>query len=90
VTIFFTFNVVFLTADIFSDFATVLQFYYNGEINWGHSTLLPIFAPMAVRILMALWNLLAYHYHKDIPRKEVQIKALPGLIWHIPFLHPIK
>jgi len=89
--IFFTFNVVFLTADIISDVLTAIQFFSNGHVNWGLSTLLPIFAPMTVRILVAIWNLLKVcYYNKDIPRKEVQIKALPSLIWHIPFLNPIK
>ena len=88
-TIFFTFNVVFLTADIYSDFATAFQFFYNGDFYWAISTLLPIFAPMMVRVLVTFWNLLALCYYKDIPRKEVQIKALPRLVWHIPFLHPI-
>ncbi len=89
-TIFFTCNVVLLTMDISSDFATAIHFFQNGHVYWGLSTLLPIFAPMTVKILMAFWNILTLCYLNDKPRKEVQIKALPRLIWHIPFLHPIK
>jgi hypothetical protein len=87
--IFFVFNVVFLTADIYSDFGTAFQFFSNGDFYWGLSTLLPIFAPMMVRILIALWSLLILWYNNDTSRIEVQIKTLPRLLWHIPILHPI-
>ncbi len=88
--IFFVFNVLLLTLDIYSDFATAADFFFNGDIYWCLSTLVPIFAPMLVRIIWTLFSLLKTFWKKDISRLDVQMKDLQSLIWHIPVLLPVK
>ena len=84
------FYILLLTLDIGSDFATATDFFYNGQFYWGFATLLPVFAPMTIRIIVDLFIIVMLYWRKDIPRFEVQMQALPNIIWHIPFLHPIK
>ena len=88
--VFFIFHVLLLTLDIYSDFATAAGFFFKGHLGWGLSTLLPIFAPMIVKLIWTLFNLSRAYWNKAMPRFEVQRKDLPNVIWHIPFLQPIK
>ncbi len=88
--IFFIFHVLILTLDIYSDFATAVDLLFKGHLGWGLSTLLPIFAPMIVRIGWTLFNQSRAYWKKAIPRIEVQLKDLPNIIWHIPFLQPVR
>ncbi len=89
-TIFFMFNVLLLTFDIYTDFATAYDFFSQGHFYWGLLTLLPIFSSMTVRIFIAFSNLLILRLRKDISRYNVQLQDLPSLIWHFPLLHPVK
>jgi hypothetical protein len=89
-TLFFVFNILISTADIFTDFATAFEFFANDHFWWGFFTLLPIFTNLFIRICVDLFNLMKFYWRKDVPRFEVQLQGLPNLWWHFPFFHPIK
>jgi hypothetical protein len=51
---FFIFNVVLVTSDIVTDFITAVNFFNDGHFYWGICTIVPMFAPFAVRFSVAL------------------------------------
>jgi len=88
---FFVFKVLLLTADITTDISTAISFFKEGHLGWFIFTMIPIFAPMIVKISVDLSYLLKIYFEKDIPRFEAQRQVVLGnLKWHIPILHPIK
>ena len=54
---FFIFNVVLITSDIVTDFITAVNFFNDGHFYWGICTIVPMFAPFAVRLSLALVEL---------------------------------
>jgi hypothetical protein len=54
---FFIFNVVLVTSDIVTDFFTAFNFFNEGHFYWGICTLVPMFAPFAVRFSVAVYEL---------------------------------
>jgi hypothetical protein len=54
VTVFLVFNVGLLLADIITDIVSADDFFRRGDTYWGLFTLIPIFAPFAVRLVITL------------------------------------
>jgi len=54
---FFIFNVVFVTSDIVTDFITAFNFFNDGHFYWGICSIVPLLAPFAVRLSVALLEL---------------------------------
>jgi hypothetical protein len=54
---FFIFNVVLVTSDIVTDFITAVNFFDDGHFYWAICTIVPMFAPFAVRFSLALVEL---------------------------------
>jgi hypothetical protein len=54
---FFIFNVVLVTSDIVTDFITAVNFFNDGHFYWAICTIVPMFAPFAVRFFVALVEL---------------------------------
>jgi hypothetical protein len=54
---FFIFNVVLVTSDIVTDFITAFNFFNDGHFYWAICTIVPMFAPFAVRFSVALVEL---------------------------------
>jgi hypothetical protein len=81
---------VFLPAlDVLLDFNSALGFYQSGDIYWGLMTLLPVFAPMTVNIILVLFDLGKSWWNSHTAKFRYRVKSLPRLFWHIPFVHPI-
>ena len=54
VIVFFIFSVALLSADIVTDIVSAVDFFKRGHTYWGLFTLVPIFAPFAVRSVITL------------------------------------
>ncbi len=102
---FFTLSVFLLSMDIYTDIITAADFLSRGHFYWGICTLVPIFAPFAVRILMNIVNLcrcfkLSIVENSSDPRRyrpklnqarlSFCIQEFKQLIWHFPMLQPIR
>ena len=87
---FFVFNIVGLSFDVGSDFATAHDFYYKGNNNWGMMTLIPIFTPFVIRICLYAFELGKAVFNNNVAQMDVQSKKFHELFWHLPFLHPIQ
>jgi hypothetical protein len=94
--IFLTFSVVLLSTDIITDFIAADEFFRRGDTYWGSFTLIPVFAPLGVRLIM-----LCYSFFRCIEiRSEKEklnkiklaqcIRELQQLHWHIPLFQPIR
>ncbi len=57
VTVFLVFSVGLLSADIITDIVSADDFFRRGDTYWGVFTLVPIFAPFAVRSIITLINI---------------------------------
>ena len=55
--LFFVCHVILLTADITTDILAAREFFERGDLYWGISTLVPIFAPFLARILITIKSL---------------------------------
>ena len=55
--LFFISSVVLLSADIVTDIVSAIDFFRRGDTYWGLFTLVPIFAPFAVRSVITLINI---------------------------------
>ena len=102
---FFMRCVVLLSLDIITDISTAADFLSRGHYYWGVCTVVPIFAPFAVRILMSFVNLCqCFKLNKDTDssllrryrpklnraRLSFRVRELKQLIWHFPMLQPIR
>ncbi len=94
--VFLTFSVVLLSTDIITDFIAAEEFFRRGDTYWGSFTLIPVFAPLVVRLIM-----LGYSFYRCLEiRSEKEklnkiklaqcIRELQQLHWHIPLLQPIR
>jgi hypothetical protein len=102
---FFMRCVVLLSMDIITDISTAVDFMSRGHFYLGICTVVPIFAPFALRILRSLVNLcqcfkLTKHtgssvlrrYRPKINRARLSfcVRELKQLIWHFPMLQPLR
>ncbi len=69
--VFFSCSVVLLSADIITDIVSAEDFFRRGDTYWGVFTLVPIFAPFAVRSVMSLIGFCrCFEYNKiDVTRE---------------------
>ncbi len=91
---FFMRCVVLLSMDIFTDISTAADFLSRGHYYWGICTVVPIFAPFAVRILMNIVNLCQClnlrTFKLNTTRMIFCVREMKQLIWHFPMLQPIR
>jgi hypothetical protein len=102
---FFTLSVMLLSMDIITDINTAVDFLSRGHFYWGICTVVPIFAPFAVKILMNIVNLcrcykvtivenscLLWRYRPKLneARLSFSVRETKQLIWHFPMLQPIR
>ena len=91
---FFTRCVILLSLDIITDISTAIEFFSRGHYYWGICTVVPIFAPFVVRILMNVVNLcqcLNLRRCKiNRARLSFCVRETKQLIWHFPMLQPIR
>lgn len=91
-------NFILKTADVVSDILAAADFFSRGHFNWGLFTSLIILAPFGARLLLSMFNILECYFEKNIngefeknvPKFQLQIKALPKVILDFPMLQPIK
>jgi hypothetical protein len=94
--VFFIFSVVLLSADIITDFIAADEFFRQGDTYWGSFTLIPVFAPLGVRLIMlgiSFCRCLQISSGKvKLNRLKLSqwIRELKQLHWHIPLLQPIR
>ncbi len=55
--VFYAFSVCLMFANINTDFNTASEFFERGDTYWGAFTLIPVFAPFLVQLIM---NLIGY------------------------------
>jgi hypothetical protein len=102
---FFMRCVALLSMDIFTDISTAIDFLSRGHFYWGLCTVVPIFAPFAVKILInvvifcqcfkltkhpELSGLKRYRPKINRARLSFCVRELKKLIWHFPMLQPIR
>jgi hypothetical protein len=100
---FFMRCVLLLSMDIVTDISTAANFLSSDHYHWGMCTVVPIFAPFAVRIVMNLLNLcrcfkltiinnssVQRKYRLNQARLSFCIQEIKQLIWHFPMLQPIR
>jgi hypothetical protein len=63
---FFIFNVVLVTSDIVTDFITAFNYFNDGHFYWAICTIVPMFAPFAVRCSVAVYELTRVSIRKVI------------------------
>jgi hypothetical protein len=74
---------------------SAVEFFNRGDTNWFFFTLVPIFAPFAVRSVITLIGFGGcFEYLPKIKKKKnkydewlSELKILP---WHIPMFQPIR
>jgi hypothetical protein len=102
---FFMRCVILVSMDMITDIITVIDFLSRGHYYWGICTVVPIFAPFAVRILMNVVNLykcfkldkvdnssVTWKYRPTVNKARLSfcVRELKQLIWHFPMLQPIR
>ena len=91
---FFMRCVVLLSMDIFTDISTATDFLSRGHFYWGICTVVPIFAPFAVRVLINVVNLCQClnlgTCHVNKARLSFCVRELKQVIWHFPMLQPVR
>ncbi len=92
---FLVFSVGLLSADIITDIISAIDFFRRGDTYWGLFTLVPIFAPFAVRSVITLVGFCrCYEYLLKINKKKEKydewLSELKQLHWHLPMLQPIR
>jgi hypothetical protein len=102
---FFMRCVVLLSMDIITDISTAVDFLSRGHYYWGICTVVPIFAPFAVRIIMCfvsfcqcfkitknLYTSVTRRYRFQLNRNRLSfyVREMKQLIWHFPLLQPIR
>jgi len=92
---FLVFSVGLLAADIVTDIISAIAFFKRRDTYWGLFTLVPIFAPFAVRSVITLIGLCrCYEYLPKINMKKEKydewLSELKELHWHFPMLQPIR
>ncbi len=82
------FNVVLVIVDIATDSVSAYYFFKSKEdYMWGCITVIPIFLPFFVRLAMFFASLLK---NKNSAVRAVKRQNFMSLLWHLPFLHPVK
>ena len=101
---FFIFSVGLLYADIITDFWSAFEFFKQGDTNWGWFTLIPIFAPFLVRLMMTFISYCQCFKYKKIHKMNFYLaniskkkskydewkSELKLLLWHFPMIQPIR
>ncbi len=102
---FFMRCVVLVSLDIITDISTAADFLSRGHYYWGICTVVPIFAPFAVRVLINVVNLCQcfkftavqnssvlerYRPKLNRPRLSFCVREIKQLIWYFPMLQPIR
>jgi len=85
--VFFFFNVALVVADIVTDSISAYFYFIDGDENWGRITIIPIFLPFLIRLVMAIAGL---YKTKNQAERGVKLQNFKHLLWHLPFLHPVK
>jgi hypothetical protein len=94
--IFLIFSVGLLFADIITDCIAADEFFQRGDTYWGSFTLIPVFAPLLVRVIMlgvSFFRCLQFRSKKEKLNKlklALWIQEAQQLPWHIPLLQPIR
>ncbi len=102
--VFFIFSVGLLSADIITDIMAAAEFFKRGDTNWGWFTLIPIFAPFLVRLMMnfirfcrcfELKKTPAFYFYLPTTSKKKNKyhewkSELKLLKWHFPMFQPIR
>ncbi len=85
-----------LLADIITDFIAADEFFQRGDTYWGSFTLIPVFAPLGVRVIMLAYSFCRCLQIRSEKEKLNKIKYVQWiqeaqqLPWHIPLLQPIR
>ncbi len=102
---FFMLSVMLLAMDIITDINTAVDFLSREHFFWGLYTVVPIFAPFVVRILINIVNLcrcfkitrvdntsVLWRYRPKLnkARLSFSVQEMKQLIWHFPMLQPIR
>ncbi len=102
---FFMRCVVLLSIDIITDINTAVNFLSRGHYYWGICTVVPIFAPFAVKILINILNLCRCFKLTIVDNSSILRRFRPTLnqarlsfcfqeskqlVWHFPLLQPIR
>ena len=93
-TLFLTFNVVLLAADIFSDILRGFDLMIGGDLKFGLATISLIFVPMIAEMFLHLSKsrIRCGHSKEDlrIPRWLLSKQKLKNFLWSFPMLQPIR
>ncbi len=94
--LFVIFSVILLSADIVTDIIAAVEFFQRGDTYWFYFTLIPVFAPLGVRVIMMFYSFcrcLEFRSEKvKLNRTKLAncFRELRQLHWHIPLLQPIR
>ncbi len=102
---FFMRCVILLSMDIITDISTAADFFSSGHYYWSMCTVVPIFAPFALRVLINVVNLCRcfkittvdnssvlrrYKPKLNEARLNFCLRELKQVIWHFPMMQPIR